>query len=314
MLDALLGALDQAGVTLASGHRVLSIERDEDGFDIQTSEQPMRAKRVIVATGGRSLPRTGSDGYGYELVANLGHTVTPTTPALVPLVLEPDHWLTKLSGIAVDVTLTLSAPSGKAVYRQAGAMLLTHFGLSGPAVMDMSRHWIAARHAGEAVQLHANLTGQDFAHVERVIQQAGSLQPRATAAGVLRQWVPERLAEALCRHGARVDPSTAMGRLTREARRALVHALTALPLAVVGDRGFAHAEVTAGGVPLEQVDLRTMASRICPGLFLCGEILNVDGRIGGYNFQWAWCTGRLAGLAAAVGVGDARPPGSTGAE
>ena len=299
VLDALLTAVTQAGVEIRTDHRVLGIKHAEAGFQLITNQGTIDARQVILATGGKSLPKTGSDGAGYAFAQAIGHTITPTTPALVPLVLEQGHWLTELSGIAVDVTLTLAAASGKVLYKQPGPMLLTHFGLSGPAAMDMSRHWIAAHEADPGAQLTANLTGElDFAAVDALLQEASAAQPKVRVASLLRRWLPERLAEAIVDAALDIDQQTPMGQLKREDRRTLVHAITALPLPVVRDRGYRFAEVTAGGVPLHEVDLRTMASRVCEGLYLCGEILNVDGRIGGYNFQWAWCTGRLAGQAA----------------
>ena len=294
VLDALIGAMRDAGADIRASHRVSDITRDNDGFMIDTDQGALRARRVILATGGLSLPKTGSDGAGYRFVRALGHTITDTHPALVPLVLPDGHWLTSLSGIAHDAVLTLHAPTtGRIVHRQPGAMLYTHFGLSGPAVMDISRHWIA--HPDHT--LRANLLpGVDFDGLDRDLRAASA---HATIVSILRQRLPERLAAAVIRHGAQIAPTTPINRLARDHRRKVVHAATALPLPVERDRGYLFAEVTAGGVPLEEVDVATMASRVCDGLYLCGEILNADGRIGGYNFQWAWCTGRLAGLAAA---------------
>ena len=293
VLDALVGAMASTNVDIRTDHRVSGISRDDRGFVITTNRGVLRVHRIVLATGGLSLPKTGSDGAGYRFARVLGHTITETHPALVPLVLPDGHWLTSLSGIAHDASLTLHGPTGRIVHRQPGAMLMTHFGLSGPAVMDISRHWIAyPNHT-----LRANLLpGVDFDGLDGDLRAASA---HATVVSVLRQRLPERLAAALIRHGAEMDPATPMNRLTREQRRKVVHAVTALPLPVARDRGYLFAEVTAGGVPLEEVNVATMASRVCEGLYLCGEILNVDGRIGGYNFQWAWCTGRLAGIATA---------------
>jgi len=244
----------------------------------------LHANRVILATGGRSVPKTGSDGSGYDLAHRLGHTVTKVFPALVPLILEHDHWLTKLSGTAVDVELVLRG----AKHRERGAMLLTHFGLSGPVVLDMSRHWIAHRS-----ELVANLLpGETFESLEAQLLAAN---PHTTFANFAhRRGVPERLADALARD---LPP---IGKMSREQRRNAIRSLVELPLPVTRDRGFDYAEVTAGGVPLSEVDVSTMRSRVCEGLYLCGEILDVDGKIGGYNFQWAWASGRLAGISSAA--------------
>lgn len=307
VLDALLAAVADAGAEIKTATRVESITQPggtSGGFTLTTPHGQIAARRVVLATGGQSLPKTGSDGHGYALARALGHTVTHTTPALVPLVLPDRHRLTRLTGIGVTAELVLQSATGKVLHRRRGDMLFTHFGLSGPAVMDISRHWIAAHGADPLSRLTANLLPQkNFEQVEQAFVNTGASRPKAAAASFLRQWFPERLAEAICNE-AGVESATPLGRLTRDQRRAIVHHLTALPLPVVRDRGYLFAEVTAGGVPLSEIDVNTMASRVCPGLFLCGEILDVDGRIGGYNFQWAWNTGRLAGMYAAGGTND----------
>lgn len=301
VLNALWDGVGQAGAKVLADHRVSAVRRDDQGFTVATSQGEFQAKRVILATGGKSLPKTGSDGLGYEFVRSLGHTVTQTTPALVPLVLEKDHWLTKLSGLALDVELAVVAGSGKVLKRQAGAMLLTHFGLSGPAAMDISRHWIAAHDSDPGAELRVNLLpGRSFEQVDEYLQGLTQSRGKAGLVGVIGEDLPKRLAEAVVVHGAGIDAATPMARLGKPQRRALAHTLTGLVLPVVRDRGYLFAEVTAGGVPLSELDLSTMQSRVCPGLYLCGEILDVDGRIGGYNFQWAWCSGRLAGTSAGI--------------
>lgn len=300
VLDALIRAATDAGTELHTDHRVTGIARDGEAFVIETSQGPRRARRVILATGGKSLPKTGSDGFGYELAKSLGHSVTETTPALVPLVLKEKHWLTELSGVALDATLTLTSGSGKVLHRQAGSVLFTHFGISGPAPMDISRHWIAAHAKDPGAKLLCDFgRGERFEDVERVILEKTQRNARTAVATTLTRWLPDRLAKALCEREVGVPPQTPLSQLNRDDRRAIAHAVTALHLPVVRDRGYLFAEATAGGVPLNEVDLATMASRRCPGLYLCGEILDVDGRIGGYNYQWAWCSARLAGMAAA---------------
>ncbi len=305
VLNALLQACYDVDARLLTEHRVGAVESHVDqGFKITTSQGDYVAQRVVLSTGGLALPRTGSDGFGYTLARSLGHTVTDTWPALVPLRLPAQHWLTSLKGIALDVELTLAEASGRRRRRQAGAMLLTHFGLSGPAAMDLSRHF-GGDVADHGLRLSANLCPEeDFAALEHGLLRAAADRPRSTLLPWLQERFPERLAVALLRDAARIDPATRLAQLSKEHRRALLHTLTALPLPVVADRGYEHAEVTAGGVPLGEVDLKTMESRVCPGLYLAGEILDADGRIGGYNFQWAWCTGRLAGLGAATSSRD----------
>ena len=278
IVDALLRAAKD--VDIITNMRVAKIER---GFIINDE---LQADQVILAAGGRSVPKTGSDGSGYELARALGHTVTPTFPALVPLVVEKGHWIAELSGISVDAELAVKSPTGRIVQRHRGSMLFTHFGLSGPVVLDISRHWIAHQPA----TLSANfLPGETFESVDASLIEAAKRNPHATIGSVLR--LPDRLL-------ARLAPETALGRLSKDDRRRIVRDLVDFTLPLVRDRGFEYAEVTAGGVPLSEISVATMESRICPNLYLCGEILDVDGRIGGFNFQWAWASGRLAGVSA----------------
>jgi predicted Rossmann fold flavoprotein len=292
VVDGLVRATEDAGVELRTNARVEAIEQVSAGlFLITTSRTSVRARRVVIATGGRSVPKTGSDGFGYELVRRLGHTTEKTFPALVPLILDKGHWLTSLSGSSVVAELIVRTPTGAVLQKETGSMLFTHFGLSGPVVLDISRHWVAHRPAVLVANL---LPGATFESVDAALVREAKKNPHATVASYLRAWLPERLAEALGR-----EP---LGRLTKEERRRVVRSVVELPLPVTADRGFDYAEVTAGGVPLAEVDVATMASRRCPGLYLCGEILDVDGKIGGYNFQWAWATGRLAGASAAVSL------------
>jgi predicted Rossmann fold flavoprotein len=302
VLEALLGAVREAGGEIWPACRVHEIRRVDDGFVLRAIGGELKARRIILATGGKSLPKTGSDGGGYALAQAMGHSVRPTTPALVPLVLPKNHWLMGLSGISVETELSLASGTGRVLHRQGGAMLFTHFGLSGPAIMDISRHWIAAHAADASVRLTANLLpGQTPAQIDGAFIQHATNHPRTTIASLVGVWLPQRLAAALCQQVG-VAPDLALAHLSKDQRRALVQGLTALPLPVERDRGYNFAEATAGGIPLDEVDLATMASRVCPGLFLCGEVLDVDGRIGGYNFQWAWTTGRLAGLSAAASL------------
>lgn len=285
IVDALLRECD--GVEVRTGVRVEAIEA---GFTLGG----VQARRVILATGGRSVPKTGSDGRGYDLARSLGHTITTTFPALVPLILPSNHWMTALSGTSLDAELSVRGETGKVLTRHRGSMLFTHFGLSGPVVLDVSRHWIESHGA-----LFANLLPEEtFESLEALLLAEAKRNPRATVGSVLRGRLPERVLDVLA-------PSHALGALPKDERRRVVRAIVEQEIPVVRDRGFDYAEVTAGGVPLSEIELATMASRKCEGLYLCGEILDVDGRIGGFNFQWAWASGRLAGTHAARSLADA---------
>jgi predicted Rossmann fold flavoprotein len=302
VLEALLRALAESGAHLASGTRVLAVRKVEGGFLLDTPGGPVRARAVVLATGGRSLPKTGSDGAGYEFARSLGHSLIEQTPALAPLVLDPsapESIHPQLSGTAVhgEVSVWIEEAIG---IRLSGALLFTHFGVSGPLVLNASRHWARARLEGRRVSLTLNVhPGDSFETVERRWIAASSERPRSTARSLLTMQLPEKFATAML-DVCGVPPDQRLSSLTREDRRRLVHALTAWRLPVTDTRGYNYAEVTAGGVGLDEIDSGTMQSRVCPGLFLIGEILDVDGRIGGFNFQWAWASARCA--ARAVGL------------
>lgn len=296
VLDALLGACEDAKVRILTEHRVTSVAKTATGFALETSQGPWTCTKLILSTGGRALPSSGSDGGGYALVKALGHSLTDTWPGLVPLTIEKGHWIPDFKGITFEGELRLEGPPGKVLHRQAGSVLLTHFGLSGPAPMDISRH-LRGHQAAKPKLLLSFLPGVDLAKADALLVAAAAKRPKAQIATILHEdfRLANQLCEALCWSATKVLPSAPCGQLTREERRALAQTLTGLVIPVTGDRGYDYAEVTAGGVPLVEVNTKTMASRRCEGLFLAGEILDCDGRIGGYNFQWAWCTGRLAG-------------------
>jgi predicted Rossmann fold flavoprotein len=223
-------------------------------------------------------------------------------PALVPLVLDP-HPLAGLEGIAFPVELRV-LDGQKVVARVTGPMLVTHFGVSGPAALDVSRHWSVAAESGRRLDVRMSLyPGLEAQDVERVWLEIARTDGRRSIANLLRD-LPRRVAERLM-EVAGSDPGRRLGDLPRDARARLLGACTALPLPVKDTRGFNAAEVTAGGVPTSEVDPRTMESRVCPGLHLVGEILDVEGRLGGFNFQWAWASGFVAGQALATAAGAA---------
>ena len=293
VLDALLHAAREAGVGLVHPWRVATVARMDDGFRLTSTDGAVLVTpRVVLATGGRSLPKSGSDGHGYVLARALGHTISePVVPALVPLVLSSDHPVRSLSGLTLRTRVEVRAPSGARLASFTDSTLCPHFGLSGPSVLDASRHWLVARHADRGVRLV--ISWLPDVPAEQLDGELRDLRAGSVGAFLSRR-LPDRLAQAVC-HLAGVDPATPGHRLDRDARRALVRELTEAPMPVAGDRGWNEAEVTAGGVPLAELHLHTLASRRCPGLHLCGEIVDVDGRIGGFNFQWAWASGYVVG-------------------
>ena len=299
VLNAMLRRCDEQGVVIQGGCKVIGISPPseiESGFIITHQGGELRAKRLVMCTGGKSLPRSGSDGSGWEIVKKLGHTVAPTYAALVPLVLDQRMFHASVAGIAQEVQLQTFA-DGRMIDRRQGSLLWTHFGISGPVVMDASRHWIIAHDTGANPRMECNLLAPDnYESVDQWLVQQSTQRPRAALSTVLSTRLPERIARAVIIHSD-IDPAIVCGQLSREVRRKLVASLTALPLPVLQHRGWNYAEVTAGGVPLDEINYRTMESRKMPRLYLTGEILDCDGRIGGFNFQWAWATGHLAGMA-----------------
>ena len=299
VLEAIMNEADRLGVRILTERRVTAVRRGARGFQIDAGDATFSASTLVLATGGQSFPKTGSDGSGYRLAQAFGHTLIKQTPALAPLVLDGEFHVS-LSGISHPVELTVRAVGSKPV-RVRGEMLWTHFGISGPAVLDVSRHWHRARSDGREVTVSANLLpGEDAARVNDRLLAATSQQPRTQLRKILARWLPTRLANALL-SAAGVPVTTPMAHLSKDHRRRVVNALVAWPLPVTDSRGYSHAEATAGGVPLTEVDPRSLASRKCPGLYLVGEILDVDGRIGGFNFQWAWASARVVATALARG-------------
>jgi predicted Rossmann fold flavoprotein len=280
---------------------VQSVSRVEEGFSIETTDGDRhQAQVVVLATGGRSLPKTGSDGLGYELGRRLGHGYVETTPALAPLVLEGGRHA-GLAGVAHDAALTLRV-NGSIATRLEGSLLWTHFGVSGPVALNISRHWHRARLSKQACDVRLSLCPREsFESLEDWLLSQERVRPKALVATVLATRVPASIADAWV-IASGIEPATTMAHLTKNGRRRLLHELLDTPLAVVDSRGYSYAEVTSGGIPLDEIDAATMQSRICPGLFLVGEILDVDGRLGGFNFQWAWSSGWIAGHAIAKGA------------
>ncbi|MFN8639113.1 MAG: aminoacetone oxidase family FAD-binding enzyme [Dehalococcoidia bacterium] len=300
VLDALLEAARVSGAELRHPARVLSItalDAEPTAFRVETGEDRFTARTVILAAGGRALPRSGSDGAGFELARALGHSITPhVVPALVGLTLADGCFVRTLAGLATDVRLEVRSGTGRRLISMSGPALCTHFGISGPAPMDISRHWQLAVLEDPAASLVVSwLPEATRDSLDGDLQHLGRASPARYLAGRL----PARLARALCDE-AGIEGSTPGHELPREARRALVRTLLECRLPVAGTRGWANAEATAGGVPLSEFHLDTLESRVVPGLFACGELLDVDGRIGGYNFQWAWASGHVAGTGAAA--------------
>lgn len=298
--DALLRAARGAGAALLWPWRAAAVVPEGGGFVLTSDDgRVLRCRRLILATGGRSVPKTGSDGAGYGFARALGHSILPQYPALAPLTTGEARFRA-LSGIALPVRWR-ARRDGKVAEERVRELLFTHHGFSGPAVLDASHWWTR-----DGAEIRVDWGALGHGEWDRALDPGD--EGRRGVGATLERALPARLAAALC-DVAGVDPATQRAQLDRARRERLLATLADYPLPVSGTRGFAVAEVTGGGVPLGEADPRTLESRACPGLHLCGEILDAIGRIGGFNFQWAWATGRLAGRAAAAALRS--PPAGT---
>jgi len=289
--DGLLSYATQRGARILMNSRVTDVvplpggrwrvERDGD--------LPLECDAVILATGGLSVPATGSDGAGLSILAKLGHAMHPTYAALTPVTAEPAPFA-ELSGVSLTVTITATSAERSAT--ATGGFLFTHRGYSGPSVLDISH--VVVRSANDHTDPPARITVRwsELGDVEweHALRASGT----RTVAGAVRAELPDRLATALIT-SAGVEPTRMLAELKRDERRALIDTLVRGDLPWTGNEGYKKAEVTGGGLSLAEIDPRTMESRRHPGLFVCGEVLDAFGPIGGYNFLWAWATGRAAG-------------------
>lgn len=292
VLDALQKEVERLGIDLESPRKVTKLEWNEDLFKISGEGFEFKSKNVVLTTGGLSYPTSGSDGSGYAFASSFGHTLIETIPALTPL-LSQDRDLQELSGLTLDAHLILWVQNKKAE-EYTGSFLFTHSGYSGPVVLNISRHWIRAKKE-PGTRITASFIPQIKEEVfqPRLMDQI-QRKPNRPVKGFLTEFIAGRLAETLMKK-AGIPDDTLFNELKRENRERLLTLLFRCDLGVTGAAGYQKAEVTAGGVPLSEVQRRTLESKLRPGLFFAGEILDVDGRIGGFNFQWAWSSGMVAG-------------------
>jgi len=290
--DGLLALCRRRGARLLMNTLVTGLSPARGRWVIERqAAPPLEADAVVVATGGLSVPKSGSDGIGLAILERLGHTVHATYPALTPLT-GGHAAFAALSGISLPVEITAQAAERRAA--SAGGFLFTHRGYSGPSVLDVSHVAVRSMAESSPARLTVRWTRSNDADWDAALRPRGT----RTVAGALRAELPDRLAEALAER-AGVEPARPLARLARAERLRLVETLVRGELPWTGHEGYAKAEVTGGGVDLAEIHPQTMESRKWPGLFLCGEALDAFGPIGGYNFLWAWATGRSAGLGAA---------------
>jgi predicted Rossmann fold flavoprotein len=314
ILNLLLTECAEANARIQLSTRILSITRADGRFRVETSGGPIAAASLVVATGGLSIPKMGATSLGYELAAQFGHPIVPTRPGLVPLVFnaqDQSDWC-DLSGISAEVVASTAAPQSRKKAPQPRKntpappafrekMLLTHRGVSGPAVLQISSYW----HPGEPISLDLAPThplpsaDPSSLRILAPLLQRNARRDLAGVAQALRSIVPGRMADRWRALYARRHPADAQAHALSNATLVEIerqfHAWRIVP---VGTEGYEKAEVTAGGVDTAALDARTMQSRLVPGLYFIGEVVDVTGWLGGYNFQWAWASGYSAGQSA----------------
>ena len=311
VLSALVRGLERSGAELALDEGAVDISRrDADSFRVTTEHRTLDCEKLIVTTGGKSYPGCGTTGDGYGWMAALGHTIRRPRPALVPLTSD-ESWIHELAGVTIaDVLLRVVDPaaleSGDVKKRRRGALpvgvlierrgslLFTRFGLSGPAALDVSRAVTAAPDPGSLVLSVDFFPDQSAESLDDWLRQSLASEGKRQIANLTIEPLPRSLMRALVAR-AGVSPERRAAEITRSERAGLIAELKQCKISVTGSRGFDKAEVTAGGIALDEIDSRTMQSKLVPNLFLAGEILDLDGFIGGYNFQAAFSTGWLAG-------------------
>ncbi len=308
ILNMLLRECADANVRVQLSTRILSVTHDAGRFTVETSTGPIAATSVVVATGGLSIPKMGATSFGYDLATQFGHPIVETRPGLVPLIFNPDDhsdWC-DLAGISAEVTATAPASSNNrkskgtrvAAFREK--MLITHRGLSGPAILQISSYW----RPGEPISLDLAPDSAPpidatslriFAH----LAHPDARRDLAATAQELRAIVPGRFADRWRALHARAHPADAQSRaLPNTVLAEMEHELHAWRILPAGTEGYEKAEVTTGGVDTNSLDAKTMQSRTVPGLYFIGEVVDVTGWLGGYNFQWAWASGAAAGQSA----------------
>lgn len=292
IIRMLTDEMKAAGVTLSLGLGVTAISRSGDRFEVALDDGTcVSAASLVVATGGKSIPKMGATGWGYEVARQFGLRLTETRPALVPLTFEPTllEQLVPLAGVAVDAIVKAAPASASSSPKDdrpqfKEAMLFTHRGLSGPSILQISSYW----REGEAITVNM-APSEDVAARMLAAKTENGKQAVHTALGHI---IPRRLAEVIC---AREDLAGKLAEIGDKKLRAMAETVNAWTVKPVGSEGYRTAEVTLGGVDTAALDQQTMEARTVPGLFFIGEVVDVTGWLGGYNFQWAWSSGWAAG-------------------
>ena len=300
ILDALNNEIVRRRIRLETSKKVNRIHFKKGLFYIQGEGFEYVSKTVVMCSGGLSYPMTGSDGVGYNIAKSFGHTIIQTSPALTPLKTDDEDWKS-LSGVSLECLLTLKINQVNSVSFE-GPLLFTHFGFSGPAVLNISRHWDRLG-TQKNVILEANfLPKENLEALFKNMRQFAEYHPKGTLKRFLTESLPERFVQILLKKN-KLSPMLILSQVKKESRETLAKSILNHPLKIIGVMGYQKAEVTAGGIDLREIESKTLESKLQPGLFFAGEILDADGRIGGFNFQWAWSSGVVAARAIAKIIG-----------
>ncbi len=303
--DILSAEAKRLGVRFTFSTKVTAVTRHGEQFAVSCAGQVILAEKVIIATGGLTCPDTGSTGDGYKFAGQLGHRVVQPRPSLAPLV-TLESWPGDLAGTSLE-NVKISTAIGKKKIVVTGAMLFTHDGIGGPAALQLSRFVTDFLPAGRRpVENERNplkisidlVTDISEAELEKMILKQAGDHPKKAVVNILAEFVPRRVSHVL-RGQFDLAANLPANQLSKDLRIKLLHLLKTVSLSIVRTRPIAEATMTRGGVDVTEVEPKTMESKICPGLFFAGEILDVDGPCGGYNLQMCWSTGALAGSSAA---------------
>ncbi|MFZ4609019.1 MAG: NAD(P)/FAD-dependent oxidoreductase [Gemmataceae bacterium] len=293
VLDALLNQLKHENATLVLETPVLDIDATEDGFLLKTNLQTFHAKKIILTTGGLSFPGCGTTGDGYKFAMKFGHSIKETQPALAPLKTDA-RWVHELSGVTIPDVGVTACLNEKPMMQDRGSFLFTHFGLSGPVILNVSKALNSLSNFKNSSLKLDFLPSVKETDLEAKLQSFASTDGKKLLSVALGELLPRRLLEGLFSQIG-FSPERKCAGISKDERKAIVVSIKSKSVNITGTLGYAKAEVTTGGVSLDEVNSKTMESKLKKGLYLAGEILDLDGPIGGFNFQAAWSTGFLAG-------------------
>ena len=293
VLNALLNQLKNDNATLMLETPVLDIDPNEDGFLLKTNLQTFQAKKIILTTGGLSFPGCGTTGDGYKFAMKFGHTIKETQPALAPLKTDA-RWVHELSGVTIPDVGVTACLNEKPMMQDRGSFLFTHFGLSGPVILNVSKALNSLSNFKDSSLKLDFLPSVKETDLEAKLQSFASTDGKKLLSVALGELLPRRLLEGLFNQIG-FSPERKCAGINKDERKAIVVSIKSKSVNITGTLGYAKAEVTTGGVSLDEVNSKTMESKLKKGLYLAGEILDLDGPIGGFNFQAAWSTGFLAG-------------------